>query len=219
MARAAGDYNVADSHLADALADAGPRVLEELTAKTDESGGTSYSLLRLVDDGPRRPPAQVYGVFARPAAAADEDAGADWDLLPLGDDVERGKGLDFGRVRPGSARLLLRIAGGSVGLVAVTTTAGAVCFGLEPEGGGSCGFPHADGFDLAAQDAAQGLLVFGLVPDGVDALDIVAAGTTTRAKLGENGFAVRLPHEFSALEAAVLHRRDGEKERIPIGIP
>jgi hypothetical protein len=190
------------------------------TERTEESGAMSYSLLRIVDGGPSRPPADLYSVFARPPTPADERAGAGWELLPFGAEVDPAKGPDLGRARAGSLRRLLgSVEGEFVALVAVLTTTGAVCFGLEPDGGGSCGFPPADGLDLAGQEDAQGLLVYGMVPDGVDAVDLVAAGQTTRAKLGENGFAARLRHEFSTLEAAVLHRRDGKTERIQIGIP
>jgi hypothetical protein len=70
---------------------------------------------------------------------------------------------------------------------------------------------------LAGEREGARSLVYGMIGDGVEAIDIVASGRAVGAQLGDNGFAARLAlHSFDDLEAVVLHRRDGTTERIDL---
>jgi hypothetical protein len=61
------------------------------------------------------------------------------------------------------------------------------------------------------------LIVHGLVDDAIVSVDVVVAGVTHEARMGENAFGLRLErtHE-SSLERIVLRRRDGTTNEIDL---
>ncbi|MGH8586432.1 MAG: hypothetical protein ACREWE_09705 [Gammaproteobacteria bacterium] len=78
-------------------------------------------------------------------------------------------------------------------------------------GGGGCGAPGPDGLALHwAYTPSRSLVVYGLVGDEIGSVDVVIAGQTHAARMGENAFGIRVegakPSELATL---VLHRRDG----------
>ena len=59
------------------------------------------------------------------------------------------------------------------------------------------------------------LVVHGVVADAVESVDLVVAGVTHEARMGENAFGLRLDDTHEAdQERLVLHRRDGTTNEI-----
>jgi hypothetical protein len=52
------------------------------------------------------------------------------------------------------------------------------------------------------------------VSDAIEYVDVVVGGVTHEARMGENGFGVRLANHDSDLERLMLHRRDGTTNEI-----
>jgi len=75
------------------------------------------------------------------------------------------------------------------GIYAVPSTAETICLGSFPDGGGSCGRPtrHGVRVDYEAADDDSSLLVYGIVGDDVESVEVVVGGQMREAELGENG--------------------------------
>jgi hypothetical protein len=179
--------------------------------------GTFYALLA---ESERRPVTELYGVFRRSRNEADRLAG---ELAARCGAMDFGPGFssheELGEVREQDGRLLLAGLGGDEDLLyAAPTTTGYVAYALLANAGGGCGPPGPDGLVLGWTQTDQGdLVVHGLVADPIEAVDIVVAGMTHPAWMGENAFGLRLErtHE-SDLERVVLHRRDGSTNAIDL---
>ena len=157
-------------------------------------------------DGEGAPVREVYGAFRRPASSADRR-------------VSELAAQMLDRIEPeivmSEGRLLLS----DVDMVyAVPVGDEQVAFAVLPNGGGMCHLPGPDGLLLLQQQTEKmDLVVHGIVGDGIEAVDLVVAGVTHEARMGENAFALRLEgtHEDDQ-ERLVLHRRDGTANEIPL---
>ncbi len=119
----------------------------------------------------------------------------------------------------GDSRLLLRDLGPDRDrLYALATTTGRVAYYVTGTGGhGGVAAALPNGFDasfLAAEDwnAKKWILSFGLVGDGVAALEAEFDRGRTRAVLGSNGFYLEL--EGSALPSFIVRSADGAERRV-----
>lgn len=197
------------------------------------SSGTFFAF-SAAEPGETRPIDELYSVFVRPRNDADRRAGtlaARWGALDMGDDLddvtdrppgvsaEQWEAMRPGEVLEAEGRLLLEGLGGQEDkLYAAPTTNGHICHALLPNGGGSCGAPGPDGLDLSwSLSPSGGLVVYGLVGDEIASVDVVVAGETRVARMGENGFGVRFEGTKARLDRIVLHRRDGSENVIHLG--
>jgi hypothetical protein len=170
--------------------------------------GTSW--LGFSDDGEPVPVRELYGVFGRPRTdvdlRAEPLAAAHWSGIPWGAEVA----LDEGRV------LLAGFGGDQDTLYAAPLGDDRLLVAVLPKGGGGSGRPGPDGLFLLTSQLESGDLVFrGAVADSVESVDLVVAGVTHEARMGENAFGLSLErtHEDD-VERLVLHRRDGTKNEI-----
>jgi hypothetical protein len=171
------------------------------------------------DDG-SPPPAieEVYAAFTRAPTPRDKQASAMAERWFLFDDLH----ASIGRVRAGEGRVLLDGLGGDEDILfaAPTSEAGNICFGLLPNGGGSCGIPGPGGLDLAWSHADEYLIVYGLIGNDITSVDIVLRDRAYSARIGKNAFALRLPHRDPAeLRGIVIRDRHGESETIDFAGP
>jgi hypothetical protein len=114
-------------------------------------------------------------------------------------------------------RLLLQGLGAEEDMVyAASTTNDHICHALLPSGGVVCGAPGPDGLDLHwVYQPSRPLVVYGLVGDEITSVDVVIAGQTYAARMGENAFGIRVEGaKPSELDIVVLHRRDGTTNNI-----
>jgi hypothetical protein len=118
-------------------------------------------------------------------------------------------------------RLVLAGLGGEQDMVfAAPTTNDHVCQYVLPNGGSNCGRPGPDGLTLAwTSDGGNSVVVYGLVGDEIDSVEIVIDGEPRQATMGENAFGARVAAGSARLEAIVLHRRDGTSESIDLRFP
>jgi hypothetical protein len=202
-------------------------------AGPSEGGSTSVYLYASSSAEEKRPVRDLYGVFRRPRNDADRSAGelaARWGALDFGVEVEErsppaGVTAEAWRdALPGAVlheegRLLLAGLGGDEDMLyGAPTRNDHVAFALLPNGGGGCGAPGSDGLELGwTQTELGSLIVHGLVDDAIVSVDVVVAGVTHEARMGENAFGLRLErtHE-SSLERIVLRRRDGTTNEIDL---
>jgi hypothetical protein len=185
----------------------------ELEEMIEEDGGSTDGFLMEggvgFSDTERRPIKVLYSVFSRPRNDAHRQASelaARWGALDMGGDLEeemdRPPGVseeDWRASLPGEAieeegRLLLQGLGTEEGMVyAAPTTNDHVCHTLLPNGGGGCGAPGPDGLDLHwVYQPSRPLVVYGLVGDEITSVDVVIAGQTYAARMGENAFGIRV---------------------------
>jgi len=182
---------------------------------------TSWMLL-FSDEGTKsEPPQTLYDVFRR-EQTDDEAKMAPEVVAEASCSMELPSGsrhIDYGKPIADKARILLDgIGPGDNSLVAVPTTANAVSVAVFPGGGGSCVRPSANGLIVAAEGNGDSVNVYGMVDDRVQAVDVITAGQTHHADLGENGFAAALPGGSEQhLDKLVLHREDGSKTEVPLG--
>jgi hypothetical protein len=70
---------------------------------------------------------------------------------------------------------------------------------------------------LGSQRETGDLVVHGVVADAIESVDLVVAGATHQARMGENAFGLRLEHTHEAdVDRLVLHRRDGTTNEIEL---
>jgi hypothetical protein len=189
-------------------------------------GRTSLLFFAYGSEVERRPVKELYAVFRRPRNVADRAAGevaARQGALDLGDfepDRPRPSGISdddwrraqLGNVVKSEGRLLLAGLGGDADMLyAAPTDNDAVAHALLPNGGGGCSHPGPDGIELGwHQDEAGDLVVFGLVGDSVEAVDLLVGRRFQHARMGENAFGLRLENTAGAdLRRVVLRRCDG----------
>ena len=166
------------------------------------------------------PPEDLYDVFAREqnedeAKIASELAADSACAMRL----PGSKQTDYGKPIEEKARILLRGVGpGHDSLVAVPTSADSVSVAVFPNGGGTCTRPMDNGLIVAAAGDGDTTTIYGMVDDGVRSVEVISAGQTHHAKLGENGFSVELPSAAGMhLDKLVLHKADGSKAEVPLG--
>jgi hypothetical protein len=184
------------------------------------------------DDGERRPVKELYGVFRRPRNDVDRTAGelaARWSALdfgaidegarPPGLSEEEWRSLQPGEVLEDEGRLLLAGLGGEEDMLyAAPTSNDHIAHAVLPNGGGGCAAPGPDGLELGWNQTDTGaLVVFGLVSDAIESVDLIVRGVTHEARIGENAFGLRLESTpADDLERVVLRRRDGTTNEIEL---
>ena len=176
------------------------------------------------------------------------DVGVDDEEELVGREMLQRAALAFGDVVEGEGRLVLSGLGGAEDMLYVApTTTGYVAHAVLPNGGGGCSAPGPDGLVLATRGRARrgphghgrpraahrgggarahpvdhrhGFVVHGLVADPIVAVDVVVDGETQRARMGENGFGLRIDGTAaSALEKLILLREDGTANELDVGMP
>jgi hypothetical protein len=174
-----------------------------------EAGSSS---LAFAGNEERRPVRELYGVFSRPREDADRAA------EPLA--AVSWSGIDWGaKITMDEGRVLLSGLGGEQDTIyAAPLGEDRLLVGVLPNGGGGSGRPGPDGLFLHTGQLETGDLVFhGVVADWVESVDLVVAGVTHAAQMGENAFGLRLERTHEAdLERVVLHRRDGTTNAIEL---
>jgi hypothetical protein len=172
-----------------------------------EPGISSLSWSGLGDPTPVR---ELYSVFRRPRNEVDLRA------EPLA--AVSWTGLGPGEVSPAEGRVLIAGLGGDLdSIFAAPFGDDRLAVAVLPNGGGSWGVrPGPDGLLLMCNQLESGdLVVHGVVGDGVEAVDLVVAGVSREARMGENAFGLRLERaRESDLERFVLKRRDGTTNEI-----
>jgi hypothetical protein len=155
---------------------------------------------------------ELYSVFQRPRNEADLRA------EPLA--ATSWTGLGPGDVLPAEGRVLLAGLGGELDTIfAAPFGDDRLAVAVLPNGGGSWGArPGPDGLLLMSSQLETGdLVVHGIVADSVEKVDVVVAGETHEAQMGENAFGLWLDDTHEAdQERVVLHRRDGTTNAIDL---
>ena len=161
-------------------------------------------------DGEPTPVRELYSVFQRPRSEADLRA------EPLA--AVSWTGLGPGDVSPDEGRVFLAGLGDGLDTIfAAPFGEDRLAVAVLPNGGGSWGArPGPDGLFLMCTQLETGdLVVHGLVADSVESVDLVVAGVTREAQMGENAFGLWLEQTHEAdQERLVLHRRDGTTNEI-----
>jgi hypothetical protein len=173
--------------------------------------GTSSLMHYAYDTGEDpRPVRELYGAFRRPPNDADRAAeplaAVAWSGIPWGAQIAMAEGRVF----------LSGLGGEQDTIYAAPLGDDRLVVAVLPNGGGGSTRPGPDGlFMLTGQLETGGLVVHGLVADEVASVDLVVAGVTHEARMGENAFALRLEDTHEAdQERLVLHRRDGTTNEI-----
>lgn len=190
-------------------------------ADDSTSDDQGFSFVLFGHEGASRPPSQLYSAFRRPATFADRraleqaDESAAWALgVAASGRAER----ELGEALLERGRLLVRDAGLRGGdLLAFPTTTGAVCYAIVPHGGGGCGKPSEHGVEVSGEMSGRRGALYGLVPDGVTHVYLIAAHGRIEAHVGENAFSVRAEREaVESVRAVVLRRADGSTSTIEL---
>jgi hypothetical protein len=149
-----------------------------------------------------RPAAPRDGVAERWARKASRSAGSRPTILPRNAE---------------QARVLLADAGlAGDALVAAPVSDDMVCFALL-SGGESCAPAFRHGVAIAGERQAGRIVLFGLVGEEVEGLDIVAGGRLFEARIGENGFACVLGEvRQEDVEKARVHLLGGRTETLEL---
>jgi hypothetical protein len=172
---------------------------------------TSSTMWLLEQRAERKPAKKLYGVFRRPRTKREIGIVPPCSMPGLRD--QRMKLI------PGLTRVLLRGIGRNQDtLVAQPMTSGRVALGLTPDGSANCGAAPmtADGLILAAQMEDGDAVLYGMVGDGVESLDVVIDGVAHHARLEENGFATNINDaQGKVVEKLVLTREDGSTAEFP----
>jgi hypothetical protein len=200
---------------------------------SDKPGSASVHLHGDSSAEERRPVTELYGVFRRPRNDGDRSAGdvaaregALYFALPEPSrppsiSEEDWHSARLGNVVEAEGRLLLAGIGAEGDMLyAAPTDNDCIALALLPGGSGGCAAPGPDGLELGwHQDETGGLTVFGLVADAVQGVEVVVAGTTHQARMGENAFGLHLERTHEAdMERVVLHRRDGTTNGVELGL-
>jgi hypothetical protein len=158
------------------------------------------------------PVRELYSVFQRPRNEADRRA----ELIA----AVSWTGMGPGDVSPPEGRVFHAGLGGDMDTIfAAPFGADRLAVAVLPNGGGHWGArPGPDGLLLITSQLENGdLVVNGIVADSVESVNLVVAGVTHEAAMGENGFGLRLEDTHEAdQERLVLHRRDGTTNEIDL---
>jgi hypothetical protein len=148
------------------------------------------------------------------------DAGLDEEDDVLGREMLERVALELGDVVEDEGRLVLGGLGGAEDMLYVApTTTGHIAYAILPNGGGGCSAPGPDGLILSTVAHRHSVVVCGLVADPVVGVDVVVDHERRRARMGENGFGVRIDAAAaSALEKLVLFREDGNANELDVRI-
>jgi hypothetical protein len=160
-------------------------------------------------EGGRTPVRELYRAFRRPANDADRRVGGLAAVML--DRIPREVVVSDGRLLLSDLDMVYAVPVGDR----------QVAFTVLPNGGGMCHVPGPDGLLMLQQQTEEKeLLVHGIVADTVESVDLVVAGVTHEAQMGENAFVLRLTdtHEHDQ-EALVLHRCDGTTNEIALTAP
>ena len=169
-------------------------------------GDFSFGIVALTDEESARPHT-LYGVFSRPASEHD-GAARSW-----AEGTHAGLGSTLLK---DDARLLLAGAGLEGGdLVGAPTTNSEVCVAILPRESGSCGKWLDFGLQVNGEQRAGRLLVYGVVADEVQGVEVVASGHRRHARMGENAYACELPGG-AELEEVILRLADGAVETVQL---
>jgi hypothetical protein len=167
-------------------------------------GDFSFGFVALADDESARPHT-LYNVFSRPASERDKTAKSWADGMHAG--------LSFTLLKD-DARLLLVGAGLAGGdLVGAPTTDGQVCVAILPGESGSCGKWLDFGLQVNGEQRAGRMLVYGLVADQVQGVEVMASGDRRNARMGENAYACEVPGA-AELQELVLRLASGSVKRV-----
>jgi hypothetical protein len=170
------------------------------------------SLLQFHGDDTPAPVRKLYGVFDRPRTDADRKA------EPLA--AISWSGIDWGAtIAMDEGRVLLAGLGGEQDLIyAAPLGEDRLLVAVLSNGGGGSGRPGPDGLLVMTGQLESGeLVVHGIVADSVGSVDLVVAGATYEARMGENAFGLRLERTHADdLERIVLQRRDGTTNAIEL---
>lgn len=185
-----------------------------------EKGGGSVSVMWLLEEEPERVSVKKrYGVFRRsPTQRESELARRVAEDFSCSVALENDESEEHGEPVSDLTRILLsEIGPKGYDLVAQPTTVDTVSIGLFPGGGGSCGASPPEGFTLSAELADnRTAIVYGIVPDGVEAVDLVIDGRRHSARFGENGYALEIPDApGKVLETMLLRHADGSITTVP----
>jgi hypothetical protein len=171
--------------------------------------GSSWLRWQGEDDEPV-PVRELYSVFGRSPTELDRTfrplAAVAWSGIPWGAEI-------------GEGRVLLSGLGGEQDTIyAAPLGDDRLVVAVLPNGGGGSGRPGPDGLFLQTSELETGALVFhGIVADWVESAELVVAGVTHEAQMGENAFAFRLEPALDAdVERLVLHRSDGTVNEIAL---
>jgi hypothetical protein len=168
-------------------------------------GDFSFGFVVATDDDEGAQPQAVYSVFSREGSESDQPAKS-WA-------EGEHPGLDL-TILKDDARLLLGGAGlDGEDLVGAPTTDGAVCVAIVPGGSGSCGKWMDFGLQVNGEQRDGRMLVYGLVADEVQGVEVVASGHRRHARMGENAYACELPGG-AELEEVVLRLAGGTVETV-----
>ena len=162
--------------------------------------------------GEPTPVRELYSVFERPRNEADlraePVAAVSWT------------GMGPGDVSPAEGRVFIGGFGGDMDTIfAAPFGADRLAVAVLPNGGGHWGArPGPEGLLLITNQLETGdLILSGIVADPIESVDLVVAGVTHEAKMGENGFGLRLEDTYQDdQERLVLHRRDGTTNEIDL---
>lgn len=163
-------------------------------------------------EGEPVPVRELYGVLRRSRTDADRN----WEPLA----ASSWSGIDWGaEIAMDEARVLLAGLGGELDTIyAAPLGDDRLVVAVLPNGGGGSGRPGPDGLLMQTSQLETGDLVFcGVVADSVESVEVVVAGVTHQAQMGENAFALWLDDARDAdQERVVLRRHDGTTSAIPL---
>jgi hypothetical protein len=196
-----------------------PVAKQPRAASVEWDGLVSSATTMFFGDG--SPPAtarEVYAVLRRPLNAGDRAAAgfARSGGLFAGGQEPRRFAEEIGRPIYAETHLIAGTRRG--GFFATPTTAGAVCTGVLPTGGSSCGKPGPHGFTMEWGGPKDGsrLDVYGMAGDDVQAVEISVFGKPRTATVEDNTYVLEVLDASSAdMGSPILHLTDDTT--VPLG--
>ena len=94
--------------------------------------------------------------------------------------------------------------------------------GSFPHGGGSCGRPTRHGVRVAcnAADDDSSVLLYGIVGDDVESIEVVVGAQVREAELGKNGYRLAVADGGrQQLQELILHMHGGATDTLNLHIP
>ncbi len=192
---------------------------------------TSHGMFMFVGGPEPRPVNELYGIFRRPPNDADRRGrdlawragaltgydGNDDELSHLDVSEEERAAAALGDIVVDGGRVVFSGLGGATDMLyVVPTTNDKIVHAVLPNGGGGTGVPGPEGLVLSVNTMPVGAVVLGLVGDAIVAVDVLVDGERVPARMGENGFGLRVDGSFEGL---VLHRADGTSMDLDLRFP